>query len=229
MVFHWGDGQANLSYTLDHRSFSLSNLVQYGLNIGSADLWWIESKDCMGNPEGPDQLLGMELSGDWILRDDTPAEARARAVEKLVADEFGRHIRVQKRAVERDVIIATGQFKFSPVYSEEMVVMFADEDESLRKKGETVINGTNTVSEFLQQLGWLVSVPVIDKTQIAEDTRIEYRAQLSWPSLRRVTNLSEKKDKLRFFLDTVSAQTNLKFEITREPVEVWFIAEAKGL
>lgn len=228
MVFHWMDNQAYLSYTLEHRSFSLSNLVQYILHIGDPRVWWIESKNHLGNPEGPDQLLDTELSGDWILRDDVPAQAKVQAIEKLFADEFGRHIHIRKRTVERDVIVATGQFKFSPVYSDEAIVMFADEDDSVRKKGETVMSGTNTVSEFLQQLGWLVSLLVIDRTQITEDTRIEYRAHLSWPSLRRVTNLSEKKDKLRFFLDTLSRQTNLQFVITREPVEVWLVTEANG-
>jgi hypothetical protein len=79
----------------------------------------------------------------------------------------------------------------------------------------------------LQQLGWLVSVPVIDRTEITEDTSIEYHAHLGWPSLRRIKNVSEKKDKLRFFLDTLSAQTNLQFKITREPLEVWFVTETK--
>lgn len=66
---------------------------------------------------------------------------------------------------------------------------------------------------------------VIDRTKVAQEMRIEYRAHLSNPSIRRTRNISEKKDKLRFFLDTLSAPTNLQFEITREPIEVWFITE----
>jgi len=54
---------------------------------------------------------------------------------------------------------ATGQFKFSPVYSYEEIVMFADEDESVRKKGERVFSGANTVADFPQQLAWLVNTP----------------------------------------------------------------------
>ena len=228
MIFHWRDNQAYLSYTLDHRSFSVSNLVQYIFKISIPDLGYIEDKNHSGNPEGSEQLLGMKLPGDWIFRKEAPREAKAQALEKLVADEFGRDINISNRIVERDVIVATGQFKFSPVYSDEEIVMFADEDKSVRKRGETVLNGTNTVAQFLQQLAWLVSVPVIDRTEIMEDTIIEYRAHLGRPSLRRIKDMSEKKDKLRFFLDTLSAQTNLQFKITREPLEVWFVTERKG-
>jgi beta-lactamase regulating signal transducer with metallopeptidase domain/peroxiredoxin len=228
MIFHWRDSQANLSYTEEHRNFSLGNLVEYILEISIPTLGYAEVKNYSGNPEGSEQLLSIQLPGDWILRNEALPEAKARALEKLVADEFGRHIRVQKRIVERDVIIATGQFKFSPVYSDEEIVMFADEDESVRRKGETVISGTNTMAQFLQELAWLVSVPVIDRAATTEDTIINYRAYLGSPSLHRVKDISEKKDKLRFFLDTLSPQTNLQFEITREPVEVWFITEGKG-
>ncbi len=229
MVFHWRDVNANLSHTEEHRNFSLGNLVKYIMEISIPALGYAEVENYSGNPEGSEQLLSMQLPGDWIVRNEAPPEAKARALEKLVADEFGRHINIQKRIVERDVIIATGQFKFSPVYSDEEIVMFADEDESVRKKGETVISGTNTVAKFLQELAWLVSIPVIDRTATMEDTIINYRAYLGWPSLHRVKNVSEKKDKLRFFLDTLSPQTNLQFEIKREPVEVWVVTEAKGI
>ena len=225
MIFHWRENKANLSYTLDHHNFRLSNLVQYIFKISIPDMWWADTKNYSGNPEGPEQLLGMELPGDWILRNEATPEAKTQALEKLISDEFGRDINIRHRLVERDVIVATGQFKFSPVYSNEEIVMFADEDESVREKGENVFSGTNTITQFLQQLGWLVSVPVIDRTEVVEDTHIEYRAHLSNPSIRRIKNVSEKKDKLRFFLDTLSKQTNLQFEITREPIEVWFVTE----
>ena len=228
MILHWRDNKANLSYTLDHPNFSLSHLVQYIMEISIPDLWWAEGKNYSGNPEGPEQLLSMKLPGDWILRNDAPREAKAQTLEKLVADEFGRDINISNRIVERDVIIATGQFKFSPVYSDKEIVMFADEDKSVRKRGETMVNGTNTIAAFLQQLAWLVSVPVINRTEIMEDTSIEYRAHLGRPSLRRIKDMSEKKDRLRFFLDTLSTQTNLQFKITREPLEVWFVTERKG-
>jgi len=225
MIFHWRDNKANLSYTLDHPSFNLSNLVRYIFKIGSPDMWWVDTGNYSGNPDGPEQLLGMKLPGDWILRNEAPPEAKIQGIQKLIADQFGRNITIRSNVEQRDVIVATGQFKFSPVYSDEAIVMFADEDESVRKKGETILNGTNTIGQFLQHLEWLVSVPVIDRTEVAEDTRIEYRAHLSNPSIRRIRNISEKKDKLRFFLDTLSKQTNLKFEITHEPIEVWFVTE----
>ena len=225
MIFNWRDNKANFSYTLDHNNFKLSNLVQYIFKIGTPDMWWGDTGNYSGNPGGSEQLLDMKLPGDWIIRNEAPPKVKIQAIEKLIADEFGHNISIHNRTVERDVIVATGQFKFSPVYDDEAIVMFADEDESIREKGEGVFNGTNTIGQFLQHLEWLVSVPVIDKTKVVEDTRIEYRAHLSNPSIRRIKNISEKKDKLRFFLDTLSKQTNLEFEITRQPIEVWFVTE----
>jgi len=192
------------------------------LSEQACDDWVVAS----GRPgtDYAESLLNL-TPGDWILRNEAPPEAKKQAIEKLIADEFGRNITIRNSIEQRDVIVATGQFKFSPVYSNDTIFMFADEDESVRKKGETVLNGTNTIGQFLQHLESLVSVPVIDRTKVMQDTHIEYRAHLSWPSIRRIKNISEKKDKLRFFLDTLSAQTNLQFEITREPIEVWFVTE----
>jgi len=174
--------------------------------------------------EGPEELLSLKLPGDWIVRDEVSQEVKLRALEQLLADELGRSIRFEKRIVEQEVIVATGRFKFHPVSGarkQDVVHLYVDE---LSMSG----GGTaHSVAELLQKIGNRANIYVVDRTEPSEENNIPYYLHRSSRDLRRMESSPEKTEKLKPFLANLTEQTEIQFEVALQPVEIWFVTEAK--
>jgi thiol-disulfide isomerase/thioredoxin len=174
--------------------------------------------------DGPEDLLKLELAGDWIVRDELPQEAKLRALEELVARELGRKITFEKRTAERQVIVASGRFKFHPpteTYESTSVHMYADETDPDEGAG----GGTaDSLADFLRRVGDRVNMPVIDRTEADQEMRIPYRHHRS-SRVYREGSPQEQARKLRLLLDHLTEQTELRFEVETQPVEIWFVVE----
>ena len=174
--------------------------------------------------EGPEELLEVEVPGDWIVRKDASEEQKLKALEGILANEIGRNIRFVKRTVELKAIIATGSFKYHrlPVAQDDRyILMFSGDfvDESGGGGGTA-----DSVHEFLEAIGNRVNVPVIDRTEPLGEIQIPYRHYRS-AYLGRIEDPTEKEEKLIQLLDNISRQTNLQFRVELQPVEKWFVTE----
>ncbi len=176
--------------------------------------------------DGPEELLSIELPGDWIIRDEVTQKVKLKALEQLIAEELSRTIQFEKRTVERQVIVATGSFKFHPpseTYEHKSVHLYADELDPDEGSG----GGTaDSVNDFILRLGSLVDMPVVDHTESSKKIKVPYRHHRS-SYLRRIKDKAEKASKLEILLANLTKQTELQFRIEKRPVEVWFITEKK--
>ncbi len=221
---------------VSHRSLNLSDVIEYVLDVsdpnyrplGNSNSIEIMTELHNPDPEGFDRLLSTPVSGDWILRHETPLQEKIMALEKLIADEFGHKVRIERRAVERDTIIARGNFEFSPVYSNTEICIYSGPGEINRPTGEMLLGNADSLEEFLQRLGFMIGMPIINQTNFITDFDIRFRAHLGRPSLRHTKTLTKlKKQRLVFLLDSLSKQTNLNFEISRQPLDIWHIEDIK--
>ena len=212
-AFHWDEKLKNwgLSFT---SKFDLNFILSFVLRLKSFQY------------DGPEELLNIELPGDWIIRDEVSQETKLRAIEQLIAEELNRTIQFEKRTVERRVIIATGHFKFQPpfeTYENKSVHLYADKLDPDEGSG----GGTaDSVNDFLLRLGSLVDMPVVDHTEPSKGIKIPYRHHRS-SYLRRIKDKAEKSTKLDTLLINLTRQTELQFRIERRPAEVWFVTEQK--
>jgi hypothetical protein len=171
------------------------------------------------------ELLDLELSGDWIVRDNTPPETRLRAFEQLLAEGLGRRIRFEKRLVTRQTIVVTGRFQFHPVYERQRVCIFSGDSWATDNPGEISFRDyAHSTQEFVRKLGAMARTPILDQTEKAMDTAIPFYADLD-TALRDVENSALRMQRLRSLLTNVSAQTALQFEIRPEICEIWLVAE----
>jgi Leucine-rich repeat (LRR) protein len=172
----------------------------------------------------PEELLSLELPGDWIVRDGTAQEMKLKAFEQLLADELSRPIRFEKRIVEQEVIVATGRFKFHPTPGadrQDVVHLYVDK---LRTSG----GGTaHSVAELLQAIGNRANIYVFDRTEPSEENNILYYLHSSSRDLRRMKSSPEKTEKLKIFLANLTEQTELQFKVALQPVEVWYVTVDK--
>ena len=174
--------------------------------------------------DGPEELLSIELPGDWIIRDEVSQKIKLKALEQLIAEEFGRTIQFEKRTVERQVIVATGSFKFHPpseTYEHKSVHLYTDELDPDEGSG----GGTaDSINDFILRLGSLVDMPVVDHTESSKKIKVPYRHHRT-SYLRRIKDKAEKASKLEMLLANLTKQTELQFRIEKRPVEVWFVTE----
>jgi hypothetical protein len=174
--------------------------------------------------EGPQELLEIDVPGDWIVLKDASEEQKLKALEEILAEEIGRNICFEKRTVERQAIVATGNFKYRrlPVVQDDRWIhMFSDD---FTPDGGGGGGTADSVSKFLQAIGNRVGMPVIDQTESSEEIRIPYRHHRS-AYLSRIKDPREKAEKLHLLLDNLSRQTNLQFIVERRGVEKWFVIE----
>ena len=211
ITFHW-DGQLQKWGMSFGSTGQLGFVLNHVLRIKSYEY------------DGPKSLLDTELPGDWIVRDEESQEVKLQALEDLLARELGRKIRFEKRPVERQVIVATGKFKFHPpvgTYENTSVHLYATEKDSNEGSG----GGTaDSLGEFLQKLGDRVHMPVINQTEQQEEIRIPYRHHSS-SSVWRIQDEQERAKELKVVLDHLTEQTELQFEVRTEPVSIWYITE----
>ncbi|MFC1738394.1 M56 family metallopeptidase [Planctomycetota bacterium] len=214
-TFHWEDGKLKnwgMGFTGGKRP--LDSVLRSNLSIET------------NKYDGPEELLQVQVPGDWIVRKPSTIEERLKALEKILSEEIGRNIRFEKRKIEQEVIVATGDFKFHPpseTYEHDSVHLFTDELDPDEGSG----GGTaDSVNGFLGKLGNLIDMTVIDQTTPSEEIKIPYRHHSS-SYLRKVKDETEKKRKLDILLVNLTKQTELQFRIERRPVEIWFVTEAK--
>jgi thiol-disulfide isomerase/thioredoxin len=214
ITFHWDGALKNWGMSFGATG-SLRSALGFVLRLKSYEY------------DGPKELLDLQMPGDWIIRNEAPVEAKLRALEQLVAKEFNRTIVFEKRTVERDAVVATGKFTFHPpsgTYNDAWVHLYAGElDPDERAGGGTA----KSVGEFLQTLGDRVNMPVIDKTEPNGPTAIPYGHHTS-SRVGKIEDEQERAKMLRVLLDHLTEQTELQFEIRRQPAEVWFVTEKTG-
>ena len=65
--------------------------------------------------ECSDELLNLNVPGDWILRENSTIEERIKALENILNIELNKHIKFEKKEVEQDVLVAKGTYNFTPI------------------------------------------------------------------------------------------------------------------
>ncbi|MBN1973528.1 MAG: carboxypeptidase regulatory-like domain-containing protein [Sedimentisphaerales bacterium] len=177
--------------------------------------------------EGPDELLNVDVPGDWIVRKDATVEQKLKALEEILANELGRNIRFEKRFIERETIVATGSFKykrFPLAQNDRYILMFSGDFMSEDDGGG---GGTaKSVHEFIEAIGNCINMPLIDETKPPNDVTIPYRHYLS-AFLSRINDRNEKAEKVLQLLDNITLQTNLHFNVETRPIEKWFVVESE--
>ena len=65
--------------------------------------------------EGDAELLKTKVSGDWIVREGVPAEQLILRLEAILQRAVRQRITLTLRRVERDVVVARGRYRSSPL------------------------------------------------------------------------------------------------------------------
>ncbi len=174
--------------------------------------------------DGPQELLYLELPGDWIICEETSLEAKFLALEGIIERELGRRVRFEKHMVEREAIVATGTFHLdsSTDPAQRAAVHLYAGDAPPYAQGYHVTE--ESVADFLAVLADRTRTRVIDRTEPVGQINIPYCHHAS-SCVWAIKDPQERQRRTRILLDHVTKQMQLEFEIRKEPLGVWFITE----
>jgi len=180
--------------------------------------------------EGPKELRGLRLGGDWIIRADTTIAPRLRALEKILADELGRRIRFLRQTVERDVIVVRGRYErqFLPGHEDTNVIYLFTGPAPDRMAG----GGNGNVTRMVETVGNRFNLPVVIEAQGLDDVSVSYYTCASStqlfvrkPGAKESVPVPGEEGRLDSVLANLTRQTSLDFEKDMRPFDVWLVTE----
>lgn len=160
----------------------------------------------------PKEIAKARLSfGDVIWREGISTERKLKALGKLINKELNRNVTFEKQSLQRDVVIVSGRFQYRPTFPSQDAnkPLLAKEAESL--------------STFLEKLAHSFGVPVVNRVE-SPDAMVP---KLLSGRLRRLSARGNPES-LVFELGILTRQTNLHFEIVRQPVDTWIALEQQA-
>jgi len=183
--------------------------------VGLADaLQGIKSQQVQGPPE----LVNASLPGDWIIRPGLSDEAFSQELQSILQNELKLPIRLQFRTKQREVYVAKGHYRFTPLPGQPRKIQLNLERKSV-SMGDVQIfgkqlapnsgagGGAGTFGEFLLWVGRWIDMPIVDEVQ-------EPPRQIGWSLHERqpMTAQSVKEDHdAALVLHNIEAQTGLHF------------------
>ena len=169
--------------------------------------------------EGPNNLLDLTVNGDWTISASiTNRESLFTALEPILLKTTKHKIIFEKRTVEREVIVVSGDhFTVSPGKKFQLYA------ENSKDSG---YEGYGNLDNLLEQVGTRLNIRLINETTIAPDAP-ETQA-LTWVYHRDSDVTSAKNRKVELadkLLKNLADQTGLAFTHEQRPVDVWFMSE----
>ncbi len=204
-VFHWDGTLQRWGMSFGGDRSPLEHVLTFPLQISRFEF------------EGPEEVLNIDVPGDWIVRTESTPKERIKALEDILQEELNQPVHFEKREVEREVTIARGQFEYKPMDQFESerretdIFVFSDLDK-VREGGG---GSSGSLHEFLIKLGDRLNHRIIDKT---ESSNVE--AGWRWKQRRP----PGEEVNLEGYFEQIGRQTSLRFVKEKRKVAVWFVS-----
>jgi hypothetical protein len=173
--------------------------------------------------EGDPDILETELSGDWIVREGVPPEQLIQPLEAILQRAVRRRISVTLRRVERDVVVARGRFRPSPLpgHAEGDVEVYAHEV----LRDEDAGGGRGAFSSFLNAVAHWIDRRIVNEVESPPERLVTWRYNRRWPPTEQ-TRREDHDEAL--VLKHLQEQTGLTFTREKRPARILFVEQAKS-
>lgn len=175
---------------------------------------------------GPEEILDLRLTGDWIVRPNVSTETCLNDLARIIRDETGLDIAFEKQRVDTQVVKVTGTFAYHALpgaLRDYDVQLFAER--SVDERRTYCGGGSGTLPQLLRHLTNRIGKRFIDTTNFSP-------AHLSWSDYRSSTlppydgPRDEYRQELAQLLDNVGRQTGLTFTLQRCKIDGWLVTVA---
>ena len=163
--------------------------------------------------EIPRKAAWLPVAGDWVVRPQEPAEKKLRAMVSLMSRVSGRNIVLERELVERDVLLAQGEWSYKP-----LATTTRPHEVQLTLDGSPDSFRTAEFTDFLRHAESLADRRIIDEISGKRPQEVSWK----WKSgIIRVDDSAE----LDRFIANLERQTSLKFVKARRRIWMWLVRE----
>lgn len=214
MIFGWRDpDQLKLMATMfeGRKGWAIRDLPRWmKLDIGPLQI------------EGDPELLATEVAGDWIIREGVPAERLIPAMEAILQRALRQRITLAIRLVDRDVVVARGRYRPSPLpgHAEGQIEIYSREFDP---KGEGP-SGAGNFPIFLESVGQWIGRPIVNEVE-SPPKQVNWRHHERDPSNEQTRR--EDRDEA-MVLKHLQEQTGLTFTREKRPMRILFVERSKS-
>jgi len=205
-------------------------LQQWSAQYGSGGGWrvrdlprYLEMNAYEFEIEGDPDLLKTEVGGDWVYREGVPAERMARSLEAVLREALKEPVVLEFREVERDVVVARGRYRHSPVAgrANDQIEIYGKQ---IVEGGGGAGGGSGDFPEFLKWVGAWVERPVVNEVKVPPRGNVSWAYNERKPSTKQ--SRSEDHDE-ELVLQHLNEQTGLTFTRERAMVRILSVGRAK--
>ena len=120
--------------------------------------------------EGDPKLLNTEVGGDWIVREDVPAEQLIQPLEAILQRAIRQRITLALRRVERDVVVARGRYRHSPLpgHADGEIEIYARELD----QDDDRASGAGVLPAFLNWTAEWIGRPIVNEVESPPKAKI---------------------------------------------------------
>jgi RNA polymerase sigma factor (sigma-70 family) len=168
--------------------------------------------------EAPEELLNLNLPGDWTVREGVNRETLLAALEPILFQATGRRVHFEKRTEEREVIVARGLAKRVA-----KIQMYAEKPD-----GKDGMPGTQTgnLNHILNQVGRQLDIPMVNEAQTKPPNGDSFEIELNlFPNSHYSTMGDRRAELTDLVLKNLTAQTGLTFTREQRAVDFWVATE----
>ena len=146
--------------------------------------------------EGDPKLLNTEVGGDWIVREDVPAEQLIQPLEAILQRAIRQRITLALRRVERDVVVARGRYRHSPLpgHADGEIEIYARELD----QDDDRASGAGVLPAFLNWTAEWIGRPIVNEVESPPKAKIVWHHGRHRIAISRwCSNISRSRPGLR--------------------------------
>jgi hypothetical protein len=179
--------------------------------------------------DGPENLLAIQLSGDWVVREGTSPPDLMDALSKILQSELKRPIRFVLKATPQQVLVASGRYEhhFLPTSVDPkqygQIHVFVGSLDS----GIWPVNHY-PLPKFMEELGHQLRVRIVNEAQMDEpNPEVQWTVHSTASALKTMPPGDEKDRTIERVAESLHAQTGLTYTMEYRSFPVWHIEEFK--
>jgi len=170
----------------------------------------------------PKNLMSVPVDGDWVVNNSLSADQRNQALQSILRCATGKNLTIEKKMLERDVIVVRGKWSFTPLQEQPSGQMIWLQFYTDSRDPPNAEYGAGDLESALNRLEETLARKVFDEVTQRPTTVVPV---VKYTSANRAIDNDQALVQL---LDNLTMQTSLEFVRTRRVIPIWFIKESGG-
>ena len=221
MMFYWSDRDGGLRQrSMNFGGHDLRGLFDFVANIKGQIV------------EGPAEILGKQISGDWIVRVGTKDFRLIKQLEVIWRRDIDLPIHLTFRELERQALVLKGEYKFKPLDDKQARIVgdAKSRPDTIHIFGKDPVpnsgagGGSGGFTEMLDWLGRWIAMPVV--SDLPEPPTNSFTWYAHQRNARTTADIAEDHDP-QLVIVNFAAQTGLTFSEEMRPVRVLVVNRDK--